>query len=82
MNLEQARDCVEKTSATGFDDARFLYFIRNPVNHLDESSSAVRFWGAEGITAKNAKNSKRIEPQRHEGTKERRLGSELTGEFW
>jgi len=37
MNPEQARDCVEKTFRQAFDEPRFLYFIRNLVNHLDES---------------------------------------------
>jgi len=41
MNLEQARDCVEKTFRQEFEEGRFLYFIRNLVNHLDESKRQV-----------------------------------------
>jgi len=40
MNLEQARDCVEKTFRHKFDEDRFLFFIRNLVNHLDETKRA------------------------------------------
>jgi type I restriction-modification system DNA methylase subunit len=40
MNPEQARDCVEKTFRQQFDENRFLYFIRNLVNTLDESKRA------------------------------------------
>ncbi|HWZ94571.1 MAG TPA: N-6 DNA methylase [Opitutaceae bacterium] len=37
MNSEQARTTIVETFRKKFDDARFLYFIRNLVNHLDES---------------------------------------------
>jgi hypothetical protein len=37
MNIEQARKVIGDTFRQGFDDARFLYFIRNLLNHLDES---------------------------------------------
>jgi type I restriction-modification system DNA methylase subunit len=37
MNTQQARERVAETFRQKFDDARFLYFIRNLVNHLDES---------------------------------------------
>jgi type I restriction-modification system DNA methylase subunit len=37
MNPEQARATVVETFRQKFDDTRFLYFIRNLVNHLDES---------------------------------------------
>jgi hypothetical protein len=37
MNPEQARYCVEQTFRQAFDESRYLYFIRNLVNHLDES---------------------------------------------
>ena len=37
MNPEQARQTIVKTFRGEFDDARFLFFIRNLVNHLDES---------------------------------------------
>jgi type I restriction-modification system DNA methylase subunit len=37
MNPEQARTTIVETFRQKFDDARFLYFIRNLVNHLDES---------------------------------------------
>ena len=40
MNLEQARDCVEKTFRHKFDEDRFLFFTRNLVNHLDETKRA------------------------------------------
>jgi hypothetical protein len=39
MNTEQARALVTETFRQKFDDARFLYFIRNLVNHLDESKN-------------------------------------------
>ncbi len=37
MNPELARKTITETFRQKFDDARFLYFIRNLVNHLDES---------------------------------------------
>jgi hypothetical protein len=37
MNIEQARKVIGDTFKHGFDDSRFLYFIRNLLNHLDES---------------------------------------------
>jgi hypothetical protein len=37
MNPELARKTIIETFRQKFDDARFLYFIRNLVNHLDES---------------------------------------------
>jgi hypothetical protein len=37
MNLELARKTIAETFRQKFDDARFLYFIRNLVNHLDET---------------------------------------------
>jgi hypothetical protein len=37
MNPEQARTTIAETFRRKFDDARFLYFIRKLVNHLDES---------------------------------------------
>ena len=37
MNPDQARTTIGDTFRQKFDDARFLYFIRNLVNHLDES---------------------------------------------
>jgi hypothetical protein len=37
MNPEQARRCVEQTFRQPFDESRYSYFIRNLVNHLDES---------------------------------------------
>ena len=37
MSPEQARTTIVETLRQKFDDARFLYFIRNLVNHLDES---------------------------------------------
>ena len=37
MNPELARTTIAETFRQKFDDARFLYFIRNLVNHLDES---------------------------------------------
>jgi methylase of polypeptide subunit release factors len=37
MNPEQARTTIVETFRQKFDDARFLYFVRNLVNHLDES---------------------------------------------
>ncbi len=37
MNPELARQTIVATFRQKFDDARFLYFIRNLVNHLDES---------------------------------------------
>ncbi len=37
MNPEQARTTIVETFRQKFDDDRFLYFIRNLVNHLDES---------------------------------------------
>jgi hypothetical protein len=37
MNLELARKTIVETFRQKFDDARFLYFIRNLVNHLDEN---------------------------------------------
>ncbi|OAI41968.1 hypothetical protein AYO41_04980 [Verrucomicrobia bacterium SCGC AG-212-E04] len=37
MNPEQARATIVETFRQKFDDARFLYFIRNLVNHIDES---------------------------------------------
>jgi hypothetical protein len=33
MNPEQARTTIVETFRQKFDDARFLYFIRNLVNH-------------------------------------------------
>jgi len=37
MNLEQAREIIGETFKQGFDEGRFLYFIRNLLNHIDES---------------------------------------------
>lgn len=37
MNPDQARRCVEQTFRQAFDESRYLHFIRNLVNHLDES---------------------------------------------
>ena len=37
MNPEQARHTIVETFRQMFDDARFLFFIRNLVNHLGES---------------------------------------------
>jgi type I restriction-modification system DNA methylase subunit len=37
MNPELARKTIVETFRQKFDDARFLYFIRNLVNHLDET---------------------------------------------
>ena len=37
MNPEQARQTIVETFREKFEDVRFLYFIRNLVNHLDES---------------------------------------------
>ena len=37
MNPELARKTIVETFRDKFDDDRFLYFIRNLVNHLDES---------------------------------------------
>ncbi len=37
MNPELARKTIVETFRQKFDDARFLYFIRNLVNHLDEN---------------------------------------------
>jgi len=37
MNPELARKTIVETFRQKFDDGRFLYFIRNLVNHLDES---------------------------------------------
>ncbi len=36
MNSEQARKTIVETFRQKFDDARFLYFIRNLVNHLNQ----------------------------------------------
>jgi hypothetical protein len=51
MNLELARDTIEKTFRQKFDDARFLYFIRNLVNHLDESDDRKKTWTKQFIKA-------------------------------
>jgi hypothetical protein len=40
MNREQAIDLVSRTFEDRFDEGRFLQFIRNLVNHLDESKRA------------------------------------------
>jgi hypothetical protein len=37
MNAQQARQTIGEAFRQKFDDARFLYFIRNLVNRLDES---------------------------------------------
>ena len=37
MNLELARKTIAETFRQKFDDVRFLYFVRNLVNHLDET---------------------------------------------
>ncbi len=37
MNQDQARKLVKDTFTQAFDKARFLFFIRNLLNHLDES---------------------------------------------
>ena len=37
MNLDLASKTIVETFRQKFDDGRFLYFIRNLVNHLDES---------------------------------------------
>jgi hypothetical protein len=37
MNPYQARDGVEKVFRQAFDEPRFLFFIRNLVNYLDEA---------------------------------------------
>ena len=37
MNLDLARKTIAETFRQKFDDGRFLFFIRNLVNHLDES---------------------------------------------
>ena len=37
MNPEQARQTIVETFREKFEGVRFLYFIRNLVNHLDES---------------------------------------------
>ncbi|MDA1272850.1 MAG: hypothetical protein O2960_02185 [Verrucomicrobia bacterium] len=39
MNLEQARKTIGETFRQKFDEPRFLCFIRNLVNHLDESKN-------------------------------------------
>lgn len=37
MNPDQARRCVEQTFRQAFDESRYLHFIRNLINHLDET---------------------------------------------
>jgi hypothetical protein len=37
MKPEQARQTIVETFRQKFDDARFLYFILNHLDHLDES---------------------------------------------
>ena len=37
MTPEQARKLIGETFTQKFDDARFLHFISNLVNHLDDS---------------------------------------------
>jgi hypothetical protein len=37
MNLELARKIISETFKQAFDEGRFQYFIRNLLNHLDES---------------------------------------------
>ena len=39
MELAQARNLIEETFKKAFDKARFLNFIRNLLNHLDESKA-------------------------------------------
>ena len=40
MELTQARTLIEDTFKQAFDKARFQNFIRNLLNHLDESKAA------------------------------------------
>jgi hypothetical protein len=44
MNPELARKTIVETFRQKFDDARFLYFIRNLVNHLDEAKKTTWTW--------------------------------------
>ncbi len=44
MNPELARKTIVETFRQEFNDARFLYFIRNLVNHLDESKKQTWTW--------------------------------------
>ena len=37
MNREQAAQLVEKALRNSFDQETFLHFIRNVLNHVDES---------------------------------------------
>jgi len=39
MNREQARDLIQRTFTQKFDKARFLNFIRNLLNHVDETKA-------------------------------------------
>ena len=41
MELKQAISLVSETFTTGFDEARFALFVRNLVNHLDESKKQI-----------------------------------------
>lgn len=38
MNRDQATKLVREVFTQRFDESRFLYFLRNLVNHLDEST--------------------------------------------
>ncbi len=51
MNPELARKTIVETFRQKFDDARFLYFIRNLVNHLDESEDRKKTWTKQFIKA-------------------------------
>lgn len=39
MEKNQAAELIKKTFTQGFDEAQFTYFIRNLLNHVDESSA-------------------------------------------
>jgi hypothetical protein len=49
MNPELARKTIGETFRQKFDDTRFLYSIRNLVNHLDASKK--RTWARQYIKA-------------------------------
>src|SRR5689334_12815267 len=64
MNREQARNLVQQTFTHQFDKARFLYFLKNLLNHIDESKAA---------SSQSVKDAFKNHVQRYE-----RLGTYLT----
>ena len=44
MDRSQAIDLVSSTLTDAFDRGRFLLFIRNVLNHLDESEGRAKLW--------------------------------------